>query len=64
MPETSYTETEVLLAMLREDADEAKRLLADMYPTELASLIDAAEGLVEYAEEARRVKRRELGDAD
>jgi len=55
---TPFAETE-LLAVANENTSEAERILRDMYPGELDTLIRDARELAEMAQAMASIKRRE-----
>jgi hypothetical protein len=59
--ETPYVETEVLIAVMNGDIDEAKRLLRDCFPGELNELATNAFKLYTMANAIRNTKLAEEG---
>jgi hypothetical protein len=57
----SYTETNILLAVIVGDYDEAKRLIADMLPGERRQLILQAHKLADLCQEHDRIREAASG---
>ena len=56
MSETPYVEADALLALIRDDRDEAVRLLNEMTAAERASLASSAEKLAHLADDRNRCR--------